>query len=335
MKKLGRGIASIIYPIGATAYSNPSNIIVKVTEEGRVAILTGTSEIGQGSDTILSQIAADEIGLPFQQVDLYSGDTRINQYDHGAGASRQTYIAGNATRIACAKVRDTLLYIAAELLHYDVSNLAIQEGFVILKNSQKRMISVAELAQEIYQEEIYPLPIAEGRYDPDVTRLDPETGQGRPFSMYTFATQIAEVEVDDQTGEVEVLRICAVHDVGVPINPMLAEGQVIGGVSMGLGYALMEEIIVDNQGVRNPNFVDYNLPTAMDMPDVKVKFIETGSVDKSGISKGIGEPATVPTAPAIANAIYDAIGVRITELPITTEKVWNAINAKRTQGGER
>jgi CO/xanthine dehydrogenase Mo-binding subunit len=116
---------------------------------------------------------------------------------------------------------------------------------------------------------------------------------------------------------------------------MLAEGQVIGGVSMGLGYALMEEIIVDNQGVRNPNFVDYNLPTAMDMPDVKVKFIETGSVDKFGISKGIGEPATVPTAPAIANAIYDAIGVRINELPITTEKVWNAINAKRKQGGER
>lgn len=332
MKKYGKGIATIIYPIGATAYSNPSNVIVKVDEGGRAIVLTGTSEIGQGSDTILSQIAADELGIPLEQVDLYSGDTRINPYDHGAGASRQTYIAGNATRAACGKVRKILLQTAGEITHRDPSRLAIQDGRVIEKDSQEPILSVADLAKEIYEEEIYPQPMAEGTYDPDVTTLDPETGQGRPFSMYTFGTQIAEVEVDDETGEVDILRVTAVHDVGVLVNPMLLEGQVIGGISMGMGYATMEEILVDTHGVQNPNFVDYIVPTTMDMPKVQVKFLEPAN--GPDISKGIGEPATVPTAPAIANAIYDAVGVRINTLPITPEKIWSALKANKEPGGK-
>jgi CO/xanthine dehydrogenase Mo-binding subunit len=331
MKKYGKGFASIIYPIGATAYSNPSLIVVKVTEEGRAVVLTGTSEIGQGSDTALSQIAADSLGIPFNHLKLISGNTHTSPYDHGAGASRQTYIAGSAIRDACSKVRNILLCAAAKLTGYDQKTLDIKNGIVIVKNGNRPLMSVAELAKEIYREDISPLPMAEGSFDPDVTKLDPENGQGRPFSMYAFATQVAEVEVDDETGEVEVLRIFAVHDVGIPVNPMLLEGQVIGGVAMGVGFALYEKIIVDDHGVSNPNFVDYILPTTMDVPEVFVQFLDEETGEETQFSKGIGEPAVVPTAPAIANAIFHAVGVRMYELPMTPELILKAIKVKKEQ----
>jgi CO/xanthine dehydrogenase Mo-binding subunit len=329
MKRYGKGFATIIYPIGATAYSNPSIIVVKVTEEGRAIILTGTSEIGQGSDTALSQIAADSLGFPFSQVQLISGNTYTSPYDHGAGASRQTYIAGNAVKEACSKVRDILLQGAAKLTGCSPGTLEISDGFVISQDNSKPLMTVAELAKVIYGEEISPLPIAEGRFDPDVTELAPETGQGRPFSVYAFATQVAEVKVDDETGEVEIIHISAAHDVGIPINPMLLEGQVIGGISMGIGYALYEKIIIDEQGVRNPNFVDYILPTAADMPEVDVVFLDETAGGETRFSKGIGEPSVVPTAPAIANAIFQAVGVRMYELPMTPESILKAINDKK------
>lgn len=151
------------------------------------------------------------------------------------------------------------------------------------------------------------------------------TGQGTPFENYVFATQIAEVEVDDETGEVDVLKVIAVHDCGTPINPMLVEGQIEGGISMGLGYALLEELVVENGKVENPNFVDYVLPTAMDMPEIEISLIENPDPLGPFGAKGIGEPATVPTAPAIINAIYDAVGVRIRELPVTPQKILNAL----------
>jgi nicotinate dehydrogenase medium molybdopterin subunit len=327
MIRYGRGVATIIYPIGATAYSNPSRVFVKVTEQGRAVVLTGTSDVGQGSDTILSQIAAEELGLAFEQIELYSGNTRISPYDHGAGASRQTYIAGNALRMACEKVRNILLTAAAKLTDTDVDLLEIQEGYVVSKNNSTLLITIADLAHMIYQEEIHPFPIAEGHFDPDVTSLDNETGQGKPFSMYAFGTQIADVAVDDETGKVWVLRVAAAHDVGLPVNPMLIEGQIIGGVAMGLGYGLMEEVVVNETGVQNPNFVDYVIPTVMDMPEVHVALVPP-SDNKNKTSKGIGEPSTVPIAPAIANAIFDAVGVRLYELPMKPENVLKAIRAK-------
>ncbi len=158
----------------------------------------------------------------------------------------------------------------------------------------------------------------------------PETGQGKPFGTYVYATQIAEVEVDDETGDVEVLRIVASHDCGTPINPMLVEGQVEGGISMGVGFALQEEILFNANGVQmNPNLTNYIMPTSLDMPEVEVDIVD--NYDPSGPfgAKGVGEPTLVPTAACILNAIYDAVGVRITSLPATAEKVFNAIQAKR------
>jgi len=162
--------------------------------------------------------------------------------------------------------------------------------------------------------------------------LDPETGQGKPFGTYVYATQIAEVDVDDETGEVEVLRVVASHDCGTAINPMLVEGQVEGGVAMGVGFALEEEMLFDSQGRHiNPNLTNYIMPTSLDSPEIEVDIVD--SYDPTGPfgAKGVGEPTLVPTAAAIANAIYDAVGVRITSLPATAEKVCKAMQAKREQ----
>jgi CO/xanthine dehydrogenase Mo-binding subunit len=173
-------------------------------------------------------------------------------------------------------------------------------------------------------------PIGSASFNPHTVALDPETGQGKPFGTYVYATQIAEVEVDDETGEVEVLRIVASHDCGTAINPMLVEGQVEGGVSMGVGFALQEEILFNDKGVQiNPNLTNYIMPTSLDMPEVEVDIVD--NYDPSGPfgAKGVGEPTLVPTAAAIANAIYDAVGVRIYSLPATAEKVHAALKAKR------
>ena len=161
--------------------------------------------------------------------------------------------------------------------------------------------------------------------------MDPHTGQGKPFGTYVYATQIAEVDVDDETGEVEVIRIVASHDCGTPINPMLVEGQVEGGISMGIGFALQEEILFDSVGKQiNPNLTNYIMPTSLDMPEIEVDIVDNYDPTGPFGAKGVGEPTSVPTAAAILNAIYDAVGVRITSLPATSEKVLTAILLKRS-----
>ena len=156
--------------------------------------------------------------------------------------------------------------------------------------------------------------------------MDPETGQGKPFNTYVYATQIADVEVDDETGEVEILKIVAVHDCGTPINPMLVEGQIQGGISMGVGFALQEEILFEEGRQINPNLTNYIMPTSLDMPELEVGLVD--NYDPTG-PFGAGEPTAVPTAAAIMNAIHNAVGVRITALPATAERVLGAIIEKQ------
>jgi len=175
-------------------------------------------------------------------------------------------------------------------------------------------------------------PIGSASYNPATVALDAETGQGKPFATYVYATQIAEVDVDEETGEVEVLRIVASHDCGTPINPMLVEGQVEGGISMGVGFALQEEILFDAKGRQiNPNLTNYIMPTSLDMPEIEVDIVDNYDPTGPFGAKGVGEPTCVSTAAAILNAIHDAVGVRITSLPATAEKIHNAIKAKQAE----
>jgi CO/xanthine dehydrogenase Mo-binding subunit len=319
------------YPIGFTVAANPSSAVVKMNEDGTATLLTGTVETGQGSLTILAQIAAQELGIATEDVHVVSADTDATPMDTGAIASRTTYVTGNATRLAAEKAKLIMFDVAAPMLGVKPTQLEAKDHKIMVKGYPQRNIHIGDVANHARLVTGEP-PIGSASFNPHTVALDPETGQGKPFGTYVYATQIAEVEVDDETGEVEVLRIVASHDCGTAINPMLVEGQVEGGVSMGVGFALQEEILFNKDGVQmNPNLTNYIMPTSLDMPEVEVDIVD--NYDPSGPfgAKGVGEPTLVPTAAAIANAIYDAVGVRIYSLPATAEKVHAALKAKRTQ----
>ena len=332
MKRRGRGLACMWYPIGFTVAANPSAAIVKVNEDGTVTLLTGTVETGQGSLTVLAQIAAEELGVATDDVHVVSADTDTTPMDTGAIASRTTYVTGNAIRLAAANAKAILFEVAAPMLGVKPEQLEARDRKIQVQGYPQRNLGIGEVANHAQVRMGQP-PLGSASWNPPTVPLDPETGQGKPFSTYVYATQIAEVEVDDETGEVAVLRIVASHDCGTPINPMLVEGQVEGGISMGVGFALQEEILFDAAGRQvNPNLTNYIMPTTLDMPEIEVNIVQ--SYDPTGPfgAKGVGEPTSVPTAAAIANAIYDAVGVRVTSLPMTSEKVLAAIREKRAQG---
>jgi CO/xanthine dehydrogenase Mo-binding subunit len=319
------------YPIGFTVSANPSAATVIVNEDGTATVLTGTVETGQGSLTVLGQIAAEALGIATDDVHLVSADTDGTPMDTGAIASRTTYVTGNAIRQAADNAKAILLEAAAQMLGVNVSEVEARDRKLQVKNFPQRSVAIADVAKRA-QVGLGRPPIGSATWNPPTVPMDPETGQGKPFNTYVYATQIAEVDVDDETGEVDVIRIVAAHDCGTPINPMLVEGQVEGGIAMGLGFALQEEILFDAAGRQiNPNLTNYIMPTSLDMPEIEVDIVE--SFDPTGPfgAKGVGEPTSVPTAAAILNAINDAVGVRITSLPATSEKILTAIKAKRGQ----
>ncbi len=329
MKRRGRGIACMWYPIGFTVAANPSAAVVKVNEDGTATLLTGTVETGQGSLTILAQIVAQALGVSTEDVHVVSADTDATPMDTGAIASRTTYVTGNAARLAAEKCRDMLFEVAAPMLNVKPDQLEARDHRIHVKGFPQRNIHIGDVANHARMVKGEP-PIGSGYFNPATVALDPETGQGKPFATYVYATQIAEVDVDDETGDVEVLRIVASHDCGTAINPMLVEGQVEGGISMGVGFALQEEILFDAKGRQlNPNLTNYIMPTSLDMPEVEVDIVDNYDPTGPFGAKGVGEPTCVSTAAAILNAIHDAVGVRIHSLPATAEKVHAAIKAKQ------
>ena len=329
MKRRGRGIACMWYPIGFTVSANPSAATVKVNEDGTATVLTGTVETGQGSLTVLGQIAAEALGIATDDVHVVSADTDTTPMDTGAIASRTTYVTGNAIWLAAEAAKAILFEAAAPMLGVKTSQLEAKDRKIQVKNFPQRNVSIGDVAHRS-QVVLGQPAIGSASWNPPTVAMDPETGQGKPFSTYVYATQVAEVDVDDETGEIEVLRIVAAHDCGTAINPMLVEGQIEGGISMGIGFALQEEMLFDKDGRHiNPNLTNYIMPTSLDMPEIEVDIVP--SFDPTGPfgAKGVGEPTAVPTAAAILNAVHDAVGVRITSLPATAEKVLAAIKAKR------
>ncbi|NNC64723.1 MAG: molybdopterin-dependent oxidoreductase [Gammaproteobacteria bacterium] len=331
MIRRGKGMACMWYPIGFTVMANPSAATVKVNTDGTATLLTGTVETGQGALTVLGQIAAETLGISTDDVHVVSGDTDTTPMDTGAIASRTTYVTGNAIVRAAEAARDLLFEAAAPLLGVKPDQLEARDKQIQVLGFPSKSLPISEVA--LHAETNVGRPaIGSSSYNPPTVPMDPETGQGKPFNTYVYATQIAEVEVDDETGEVEVLRIVAVHDCGTPINPMLVEGQIQGGISMGVGYALEEEILFDKEGKQiNPNLTNYIMPTSLDMPEIEVELVDNYDPTGPFGAKGAGEPTAVPTAACILNAIYDAVGVRITSLPATAEKVMMAILEKREQ----
>ncbi len=327
MKKRGVGYGCMWYGIGNTGLPNPASAFVEVVEDGTIIVLSGCADIGQGSDTALAQIAAEELGVNIEDVMVTSADTGVTPEAGATSASRQTYISGNAVKIAASNAKTVLLEEAAKHFATTEDKLIFANKAISVIDDPEKSCTLTELVKICRSKG--KLTLGSGWFNPDTTGLDPKTGHGSPYAAYAYATQIAEVEVDTLTGEVNVVNVVAAHDVGTAIHPQNVEGQIEGGVSLGVGYALMEEIKLDKGKILNDTLSTYLIPTAMDLPEIYPVIVECEEATGPFGAKGVGEPATIPTAPAIVNAIYDAIGVRIYDLPITPEKILKALNEKK------
>ena len=324
----GVGLASYFHVGGgARVYkSDGCGAIVKLDDFGHVTLITGSTDIGQGSETVLAQITAEELGVRTEDVSVENSDTAIKPWDVGVHASRTTFIAGNAARSAAAKVKAEVLKAASEMLEVTPNKLDINDRMVFLKTDIEKSIAIDKVLRSAHFREDGKQFMAEAFYDPPTKRQDREF-RGNISATYGFGTQGAEVEVDLETGQVHVLKMVLANDVGRAINPMLLEGQLEGGLSMGIGYALLEKLVLENGAVQNPNFLDYKMPTVKDMPPIEIVLVETKDPMGPYGAKGIGEAGAIPTAAAIGNAIADALGFHIYELPMQPEVVLNEIKA--------
>jgi nicotinate dehydrogenase medium molybdopterin subunit len=326
MKKRGIGYGSIFFPLGlGLGRYDISMASAQLNEDGTVTILTGVADIGQGSSEIFAMIAAEELGLRPEDFTVVSADTAATPYAGPTTASRATMVTGNAVKSAASDLKQSLWGGAAELLETAPENIVIRNRVVYQKGS-KTNLTVPELANYCYRKgKKY---IGVGMMDATTTPLDPETGQGGGFFSFTYGTQAAEVEVDTETGEVTVLRIVAAHDVGRAINPTSVEGQIEGGVAMGLGQTMMEEVLLDRGKPLTRSLYEYLIPTIKDVPPIASLIVEEEEPKGPFGAKGVAEPPTVGVAPAIINAIYNAVGIRLTELPVRPEKVLQLLKAK-------
>lgn len=333
-EKLKRGIGfatTLNVGGGARIYrSDGCGAIVKVDDFGHVSLITGSTEIGQGSETVLAQIVAEVLGVRAEEVSVHNNDTDIKPWDVGVHASRTTFIAGNAAHLAALDARRQLFETAAEMLGAPPETLVARNGTIFAVDGSSPVSKPLELGKVVrarHFREGGQIVIGEGWYDPPTKLVDKDTYKGNISAAYGFGAQMAEVEVDIETGRVRVLRLVCANDVGRAINPMAVEGQMEGGAQMGLGYALTEEVIVKEGRVLNPDFLDYRLFTSADMPEIESIIIETDDPMGPFGAKGVGEMGGTPTAAAIANAIYNAVGVRLTQLPMTPERVLQALEA--------
>lgn len=287
---------------------------VEMLPDGTVMAWIGAADMGQGSDTVFAQIVAEELGLSVEVVRVVSTDTGTTPNGGYSAGSRQTYISGEAVRRAASLLRTSLLQAAAAGWGEEPEGLHCTGGMVCSPFGEKRRIALAELAPRVSGRFI-------GRKSAGITVLDPGTGGGIPFETYSFGVQMAEVEVDLRSGEVKVLRVTAAHDSGIPINPLSLEGQIEGGIVMGIGYALTEEYVPD----QTLNFAKYRIPRAGDAPAIVPLLVEVNRPHGPYGASGAGECPTVPTAPAILNAIYRACGIRIYDLPAVKERLRSAL----------
>jgi CO/xanthine dehydrogenase Mo-binding subunit len=328
----GLGLACTVHVSGKRHFGDydGSSATIKINEDGKALILSGEGECGQGVHTVMCQIAAEELGIPVEDVEISRADTDLTTFCLGAFASRLTYISGNAVKNAATAVKKQLFEQAAEILEANPDDLVIHGGRVSVKGAEHKSVTVADVARaRLFRHNGAPI-VASGSFDadsvlPDSTRFGNESG------AYNYGAQAAYVSVDQETGQVKVLQYVIASDCGTVIYPIGAEGQVEGGLAQGIGYALTEGLQFDEGRPVNPNFSDYRIPSMRDMPPLIHAFAESYEPTGPFGAKGLGELNMDPTAAVISNAIFDAVGVRIRDLPITPEKVLRALREKAVQ----
>jgi xanthine dehydrogenase molybdenum-binding subunit len=280
---------------------------------------------------VIAQLVAEELGVPMSLMRVINDDSEIRPWDVGVHASRTTFVAGNSAQRAARKARRKLLDAAATQLGLDPEELDLRDASVVRADTGEPLLDLGKLLRALHFREKNEIVVTSEYYEPTSVMQDKEF-KGNVSPTYAFATQVAELEVDVETGLVRVLKITAAHDVGRVINALGIEGQVEGGVVMGVGYATREDLLVRDGVVTNPSFRDYKILTAPEIPEIDFAFIETMDPEGPAGAKGIGEAPAICTAAAIVNAFYNATGVRIYELPLTPEKVLRAL---KTAAGEK
>ncbi|MGI8420934.1 MAG: xanthine dehydrogenase family protein molybdopterin-binding subunit [Gaiellaceae bacterium] len=331
-KQRGRGFATIEYPTGMNQNGDPSQAWIKIKPDGRVDVFAGTVDIGQGSKTVHTQIVADTLGVPYDWVTMDNSNTDSSPVCTGTFASRGTFIGGNAVRFAAEKARERVVAIASQILEISPDDLEIEDGNVIPKGAPDRKISISDVAGAATYEYGELITGTGAALKPFATIDDADGSvEIEPHSAISYAACVADVEVDDETGEVTVLRLTQVYDVGRAINPLLVEGQIEGGAIMGLGLGVLEDSYPYYPSVehRGGEFGAYLAPAMADPPELDNVILENPSADGPFGAKAIGEMANNAQPPAIAAAVHDAVGVWVTELPVTPDRVLRALDAKR------
>lgn len=330
--KIGRGFACYQQSYGRiTWFHDTSEAWVGIEVDGTVIVRSGVTDIGAGQASALGQIAAELLGVGLDDVVIYNSDSAVTPLAGTTTATRALYMTGRAAHTAASNLRERLVGFAAQELGTTPDQVDLAEGRAFVPDDPSKSMSLKDLAARAASEGVQRSELAMFRA-PFTDPIDPDTGQGPVFPDFTYGCHAVEVAVDTETGEVTVLKSVGAHDVGQCINPQAVEGQIEGGALMGQGYALSEELIYEEGKLASPSFSEYLIPTSMDMPDIKCVILESRSGLGPFGAKGIGEPSLTPVAPAIANAVADAIGTRVFDLPITPEKVVRAIRAKDAAG---
>jgi nicotinate dehydrogenase medium molybdopterin subunit len=320
MKLRGLGVGSMQYGLGY-GFSRPDFAAaeVELAPDGTVTIWNGASELGQGLQTLLCQFGAEELGIPYEDTQIVSADTGRTPDSGPVSASRSTYVQGNAVVNACKDLKKYMAELAGELLGVNLSDLVFHDGRVYHTSQPQTSITFRALAGEMHK--LGRRIRGSGYHNITTDDVDPDTAQGDAYASYAWASQLAEVEVDTETGQVEVLRLASATDAGKAINPVMVEGQIEGGAVQGLGFALMEDMIVEQGIFKNAKLSTYLIPTAADVPFIEPLIVEVYDPTGPYGAKGIAEPATIPTAPTIFNAITNAIGKRILFTPASPENI--------------
>jgi CO/xanthine dehydrogenase Mo-binding subunit len=332
-KLVGRGFGCNRHPYGRTIwFRDRASAWLSLQADGTLLIRSGITDLGAGQAASLCQIAAEVLGVPLDDISVYIGDSALNPPAGGTFATRQLYMSGNAVLTAARELRERIAPVAAELLGVPPDALVFAAGAVMQNSSGATAnagLTLAELAAACEKRAVTTSQLSVWRAQAGA--FDPRTGQGDSFPDYTYGTHAAEVEVDTETGEVTVLRYTACHDVGRAINPMRVEGQIQGGAMQGLGYALTEDVVLEDGYAQAALFANYLIPNSYDFPDVQVDIVESGEGKGPLGARGIGEPPIGNVAATIASAIEDAIGVRPGQLPMTPERVLELLDQQGSQ----
>ncbi len=307
----GWGMAAMHYGIGLTGLPNPGVAQMALTAGRPIRVGVGTGDGGQGAFTTLTQIAAETLCVRPDDIKLVAGDTACTPNSGTSTASRVTYVVGRAVYEAGLQLIEAVKSRLSEIWKTDA--VTFEDGWFLAEGKRVPFTGVADFTG--------PMEV-EGTFDPPTKALDKETGKGIPYATYSFAVQAAQVSIDRETGQVRVLRMVAAHDVGKVVHPVNVVGQVHGGILMGLGYGLMEKVVLKEGRIMNPGYRAYLIPSSMEMPEFYVDMVESPEPTGPFGAKGVGEPALLPTAPAIHNAIGDALGRYPMKIPVTAEDIW-------------